>query len=58
MNPEQIKYKLFDLDEAMRKQREQHRKEEAYKRLPKIYKMTPQQCEDIINGEDKSNKKK
>lgn len=58
MNPEQIKYKLFDLDAAIKKQRQQKRKDEAYKRLPKIYKMTPQDCEDIMNGEEKNNKKK
>ena len=41
MKPEEIKYKMFHLDEAVNKLRKEDKEEAKQKRLPRVYNVKP-----------------
>lgn len=46
MNREQINYKLFNLDKAVKQLKQDQDKAKA--KLPRVYKLTPDKLEDLI----------
>lgn len=55
MKEKQIKYKLFELDKQINKMKEADREKEKQKRLPRVYKMKPDDFNgDTIEGNNES----